>query len=64
MWYFCNKLQRSKPSSLSDSKTEKIQQNKLYNNQHLYIDDNDNDFEGSGGKGEVIVYIYFLCEKV
>lgn len=46
--------QRSKPSSLSEATAEKQYQNKLNNNNRpIFIDDNDDDFEGSGRKGEV-----------
>jgi len=46
--------QRSKQSSLSDSTAEKVQQNKLHNNNRpIFIDENDDEFEGSGRKGEV-----------
>lgn len=46
-------LQRSKLSALSDSTAEKLQQNKYNNNnKDIYID-NDDEFEGSGRKGEV-----------
>lgn len=44
--------QRSKISSLSQATAEKLQQNKLNTNKEIYID-NDDDFEGSGRKGEV-----------
>ncbi|CAH1711913.1 unnamed protein product [Chironomus riparius] len=44
--------QRSKISALSDSTAEKLQQNKYNNNKDIYID-NDDEFEGSGRKGEV-----------
>lgn len=59
--------QRSKLSSLSEATAEKLQQNKLNNNNRpIFIDDNDDDFEGSGRKGEVSffsIFIYFERQK-
>lgn len=56
-----NHLQRSKQSSLSDSTAEKVQQNKLHNNNRpIFIDENDDEFEGSGRKGEVSNFVAFF----
>lgn len=59
-------LQRSKLSSLSEATAEKLQQNKLNNNRPIFIDDNDDDFEGSGRKGEVsrLASPFILSDKV
>lgn len=53
-------MQRSKQSSLSDSTAEKVQQNKLHNNNRpIFIDENDDEFEGSGRKGEVSHILFY-----
>jgi hypothetical protein len=63
--FFLTRVQKSsssKPSSLSEATAEKLTSNKLNNNRDIYIDSED-DFEGSGRKGEVRKRC-FVCESI